>query len=148
MLKDKLTIYANEEDAQRIRGLVLECVQNTEVNLVDMVAVAAVYTDALQIPAEVRCVVVSEESDIEVSSDVRKIKYSLGSTKGDICALNVQKRSTCTCFEVLYGVFMSRVFIPDNSPYTPDQVLMCVCILCGWGASIDKLIPAINELLK
>ena len=148
MLKDKLTIYANEEDAQRIRGLVLECVQNMEINMVDMVAIAAAYTEAIELPAQIRCVVLSDESDLKVSSDVRKIKYSLNSTKGDICALNVQKRSTCTCFEVLYGVFMSRVFIPDHSLYTPEQVLMCVCILCGWGASIDKLIPAINELLK
>lgn len=148
MLKDKLTIYAKEEDAQRIRGLVLECVQNTELNLVDMVAVAATCTEGVEIPEDVRCVVMPEESDLALCEDIRRIKYSLNSTKGDICALNVQKRSTCTCFEVLYGVFMSRVFIPDESLYTPEQVLISVCILCGWGASIDKLIPVINELLK
>ena len=100
------------------------------------------------LPKNTRCVVLPFDLKLTLTEDVRKLTYCLDGTSGDVSALNIQKRETCTCFEVLYGVFMSRVFIPFDSKYTVKQVLLCVCIMCGWGASIDKLIPLVNELLK
>ena len=148
MLKDKLTIYADREDAQRIFELVSECVERTDINMVDLVAIDVVFSGKVSVSKDCRCVVLPVGLDTEIPDNVRKLTYSVNSTKGDIAALNVQKRTECTCFEVLYGVFMSRVFVPLHSIYTVQQVLMCVCILCGWGASIDKLIPLLNEILK
>ena len=148
MLKDKLTIYAEKGDAERINALVYECVEKSDINMVDIVAVSDSYKEEWEIPASLRCAVLPEGLSVSLPAGVRKLTYSVNSTKGDIAALNVQKRSQCTCFEVLYGVFMSRVFIPDESLYTPFQIIMCVSILCGWGASVEKLIPLINEILK
>lgn len=147
MNTDKLTIYTQNEDASNIRELVLMCIDALEISLVPL---AAFGTDA---PAEAitnntRCVVVPYGLSVQTGEEVRKLTYSVDSTKGDICVLNIQKRTNSTCFEVLYGVFMSRVFIPIESKFTSQQVILAICILCGLGASIDKLIPLINELLK
>lgn len=149
MIQDKLTIFANEEDTESIFELVLKCIDKADINMVFLLAVAdGTNKDNLTLPEGIRCVVLPFDMKGFVPSDVRKITYCEGGASGDISALNVQKRETCTCFEVLYGVFMSRVFIPFGSKYTVKQVLLCVCIMCGWGASIDKLIPLLNELLK
>ena len=148
MLKDKLTIYAEKEDAECINALVFECTEKSDINMVDIVAVSDSFKEEAEFPDSLRCAVLPEGLSVSLPTGVRKLTYSVNSTKGDIAALNVQKRSRCTCFEVLYGVFMSRVFIPDESPYTPSQIIMCISILCGWGASVEKLIPLINELLK
>lgn len=149
MLKDKLTIFAKEEDTQCILELVLKCIDRADINMVSLLAVAdETNKGEVILPKNTRCVVLPFDLKLTLTEDVRKLTYCLDGTSGDVSALNIQKRETCTCFEVLYGVFMSRVFIPFDSKYTVKQVLLCVCIMCGWGASIDKLIPLVNELLK
>lgn len=148
MLKDKIIFYGSE-DKDVILELVLECLEKTEINAVLLSAILSkVNEDEIIIPKECRCVVMPWDLHLNLSDGVRKLTYCEDGAKGDISVLNIQKRENCTCFEVLYGVFMSRVFIPVESKFTVKQVLMCVCILCGFGASIDKLLPIINEILK
>ena len=149
MLKDKLTIYSSPEDEKRVRELILGCVPDIELNMVRLTAVApdANETDIV-VTSDCRCVVIPYDFSLDTADSVRKLTYSDNGAKGDISGLNLQKRETCTCFELLYGVFMSRVYIPLSSVYTAPQVLMCICILCGWGASVEKVIPVVNEFLK
>ena len=148
MLKDKLTIYADKTNEECIRQLVSDCIQSIDINMVSLAAADSGFGGAVSFDKDLRCVVLPFGFDAKIPEGVRQLTYSINGTKGDIAALNVQKRTQCTCFEVLYGVFMSRVFIPLESIYTVEQVLLCICILCGWGASIDKLVPLVNELLK
>ena len=147
MITDKLTIYAQIEDVNNVCELVSGCIPKTEINMVPLAAFAP-NEKFCTLPSDVRCVVLQYGAWAELDENLRKLTYSIEDTKGDIAALNIQKRETCTCFEVLYGVFMSRVFVSLGSKYTVTQVVLAICILCGWGASIDKIIPLINELLK
>ncbi len=148
MIKDKLLIYAKEEDKKHILELVLGCAEKSDMNVVSLVAVADGEAFEAVLSEDVRCVIVPHGFKQTFPESVRKITYCENGTSGDISALNVQQRETCTCFEVLYGVFMSRVFIPKESKFTVKQVLLCVCVMCGFGVSVDKLIPLLNELLK
>lgn len=147
MITEKLTIYPMGEDVDDIRELVKECAGDLELNMVPLVAFLP-DASVEAIPSDTRCVVLPHGLCAETEEGVRKLTYSIGSAKGDICVLNVQKREKCTCFEVLYGVFMSRVFIPLESKFSTEQVVLAIIILCGLGASIDKLIPLVNDKLK
>ena len=147
MITDKLTIYTENEDVNCIRELVALCMDALEINPVPLTAFGR-NASAAELSKDTRCVVLPQGLSVETEKRVRKFTYSIDDTKGDICVLNIQKRTNTTCFEVLYGVFMSRVFIPFESRFSPSQVILAICILCGLGASIDKLIPLINEILK
>ena len=147
MITDQLTIYSQSEDVSSIRELVLMCADTSDINSVPLTAFGTDASEA-EISENTRCVVLPYGLSVKTDDSVRKLTYSVDATKGDICALNIQKRTQNTCFEVLYGVFMSRVFIPNESKFTPQQVILAISILCGFGASIDKLIPLINEKLK
>lgn len=147
MITDKLTIYAESEDVNSIRELVALCMDALEINPVSLTAFGK-NAPLMELSKDTRCVVLPADLLIQTEKGVRKLTYSIDDTKGDICVLNIQKRTNSTCFEVLYGVFMSRVFIPLESRFSPSQVILAICILCGFGASIDKLIPLINEILK
>lgn len=147
MITDELIIYPLSEYVNDIRELVKACVEDLELNMVPIVAFLP-DAPAQAIPSDTRCVILPDSLSVQTAEGVRKLTYSIDSTKGDICVLNIQKRTNCTCFEVLYGVFMSRVFIPLESKFSPDQVVLAIIILCGLGASIDKLIPLINEKIK
>jgi len=149
MFTDKLIIFGDSNNKEFIEELVALSACTLDLNEVKLTAIIS--SDAVADREELedcRCIVKPFGYALENTSDARIITYSQNCTRGDIVALNVQEKPEFTSFEVLYGVFMSRVFVPSHSKYTVHQVFMCVCILCGWGASIDKVIPRLNEILK
>lgn len=148
MITDKLTIFGDREDVTRICDLINKCAGTLEVKGNEVVAFVEDVPEqegdsfggsSLVIPFEVRDKVVSEGGIVT---------FSETENSADVSSLNLQQRTHNLCFEVLSGTFMSRVFIPNESNYTPRQVLVCVSILSAWNVDVDKIIPVINESLK
>lgn len=149
MITDKLTIYGDKEDVRLIKELLCKCADTLDVKAVP-VAVYAMCApdDATVVPKGAEWVVADYKDRELIGADLRKVTYSVDNSCADVVALNVQQRELHQCFEILHGVFMSRVFIPLDSAYTREQILVCATVLSVLGAPMDKIIPAINESLK
>lgn len=148
MITEKLQIYGDKENVRRVRELLFKClgVLNAEVTG------TIVYTDkpdkVIRSDDKNSQVVINIEDKESVSSGENVFTYSFGDSRSDVVALNEQKKENFTCFELLSGVSMSRIFIADIHTYTAKQVLVCTAVLCAMGITAEKTVETINGLLK
>lgn len=148
MITDKLTIYGDKEKAQLVSALAEKCADALSLEGVKTQVYLHPLSDEITGEIDAECVIVEYKDKEAVPEGVRCVTYSLSDSRADAAALNIQNREHSSCFELLHQVFMSRIFIPHTSEYTPEQVLVCAAVLLSTGASADKIVTTINELLK
>lgn len=146
MITDKLTVYGGEEDVTNICDLTAKCTKSMGLEPLKTVLYTAEDAGCTTHPDDV-CVVLPHELKDTINGG-RVLTFSEGVSMADVTLLNLQKRDTSICFEVLSGTSMSRVFVPFECGYTSKQVLACVSTLCAWGASVNCAVSAINSILK
>ncbi len=147
MITDKLTIYGDKENKERIEALLMKCTQILSLEWTD----TQVYTDSL--PESVtlsvaRNTVLEYKEKERLSEGVKYVTYSMSDSRSDVTALNVQNREQSVCFELLHKSYMSRIFIPHTREYTPKQILICSAVLLSMGVTAEKIVETINEILK
>ncbi len=146
MITDKLTIFGDREDVTNICDLLSECTCALGLEARDTVLYMSEDSRSASYPDSV-CVVLPYEIKDKISGG-RVLTYSEKESSADVTLLNLQKRDTSLCFEVLSGTSMSRVFVPYGKDYTTAQVLACVSVLCAWGGSVNEVVSKINSILK
>ncbi|MBQ4568453.1 MAG: hypothetical protein IJA62_00090 [Ruminococcus sp.] len=146
MITDKLTIFGDREDVTNICDLLSKCGCHLESEAKDTVLYVSEVPDNTAYPESV-CVVLPHELRERVSGG-RITTYSEKDSNADVTLLNLQKRETAFCFEVLCGASMSRVFVPYGKGYTCLQVLAGISVLCAWGVSALDAVSKINSILK
>lgn len=147
MITDKITFFGEKENVRDICDLLSKCVEVLQVEITP----ATVYTQTVSQYKEYgegECVIFPYEDKEKISCKGRCVTYSLANSMAEVAALNLQKRETSICFEVLCGASMSRVFIPYTSHYTQEQVLICACVLCAFRVPVDKAVFTLNEIIK
>lgn len=147
-MKDyRMFIFGKDRDV--INELLRGCVEGLELDA----KTVAVYGEQdfdgkTEIPKEADCVVIHHSQRELVPNSIEVLTYAADNSSADVVALNVQERDSSQSFEILYGSSMGRVFIPHNSKYTKEHVLIAASLLCALGAPIEKILLAINRLLK
>lgn len=148
MITEKLQIYGDKENVQGVQELLAKCIDMLDVEVTQTL----VYTDkpdkTVNCDDGISQVVVDYEDKDAVCSDNGVTTYSFSDSRSSVTALNEQKKENFTCFELLSGVSMSRIFIADAHTYTAKQVLVCTAVLCALGVTAEKTVETINGLLK
>lgn len=148
MITDKLTIYGDKENKECILSLVEKCSRVISPECEGAQVFTQGCSEELLKGADSPCVILEYKDKASVAENVKCITYSLSDSRADVTALNVQNREHSVCFELLHNVFMSRVFIPNTSGYTPLQVLICSAVLLSAGVSAQQIVETLNDILK
>ncbi|MBQ8001451.1 MAG: hypothetical protein IJ298_09710 [Ruminococcus sp.] len=148
MITDKLTIYGDKENKECISALVERCAQVLGAESFSTQVYTEPLSEDISFDKDAQCVVVEYNDKDKVPERVRCVTYSFSDNRSDVMALNLQHREYSDCFELLHKVFMSRIFIPHTSGYTPKQALICAAILLSSGVSAERIVETINEILK
>ncbi len=146
MITDKLTIFGDREDVTNICDLLSKCSCDLELEAKDTALYVSEVPSVADYPEGV-CVVLPYEFR-EMVSGGRITTFSEKDSNADVTLLNLQKRKSALCFEVLCGTSMSRVFVPYDKGHTCSQVLACVSVLCARGVSVNDAVSKINSILK
>lgn len=147
MITDNITVFGDRENVRDICDLLAKCTDTLQVEVTPATVYAQKITEQRE-HGEDECVIFPYESRDKISCKGKVLTYSLENSTADVAALNLQKRETSICFEVLCGASMSRIFIPLSSSYTQEQVLVCACVLCAFGVAVDKAVFTLNEIIK
>ena len=145
MITDKLTIFGAGEDVTNICDLTAKCAEKLEFEPCKTVLYA---TDVCADQGGTGELVILPCDIKDKVSAGRVFTYSLSGDMADVTLLNLQNRENTTCFEVLSGTAMSRVYVPRISEYTWEQAFACVSVLCAWGVSVNSAVSQINSILK
>lgn len=148
MITDKITVFGEKQEAMSICDLLNKCTIQTDVvpTPVELYLWEGAQKADNSGKAAIQVVPYDMRGDFPQGAGI--VTYSDVDNSADISAVNPQKRETSLCFEILCGVFMSRVFIPDTSEYTQRQVLACASVLYAMGVPMKKVVSLINESLK
>ena len=146
MITDKLTVFGDREDVANICDLTAKCAETLGLAPCETVLCASENVPVSQ--ASDAALVVLPYEIKEKAKGKRVFTYSESESGADAVLLNLQNRESTTCFEVLSGTDMSRVFVPLSSDCTCTQVLACVSVLCAWGAPVSDAVSAVNSILK
>lgn len=148
MITDKITVYGEKQEAEIICDLLKKCITQSEGEFTP-VDVYLWETSGLSENFDSEKIhVVPYNMKGQLPEKSTTVTYSDADSSADVSTLNLQKRKDSLCFELLCGVFMSRIFIPDESEYTQRQVLVCASVLYALGMPMKKVVSLINESLK
>lgn len=78
----------------------------------------------------------------------RTVSYSMEDFKADIVALNVQEKPEYTCFELMAGDRMGRVFVGNKKGVGVNAVLIVSAVLLVCGLGLTEIIGLLNGILK
>lgn len=148
MITDKVTVYGNKENTLNICDLLLKCTENIDIPDVNLDVYLREYKKEISALDKDRTLIIPLEERENVPDNIKYITYSDTDSKADVSSLNVQKRDSVLCFEILSTTSMSRVFIPYTEKYTIQQVLVCASVLYALGVPIKQTVSLINEILK
>ena len=74
--------------------------------------------------------------------------YSAENIGADIVALNVQEKSEYTCFELMAGNQMGRVFVSNKKGVGVQAVLITAAALMLCEIGLNEIIAVLNGILK
>ncbi len=148
MITDKITVYGEKENALNICGLLTKCTEDFDVPDVHLDVYLWDSEKEISASDKEKIAVIPFEERESVPKGVKFVTYSDTDSRADVSALNVQKRESALCFEILSTAFMSRVFIPYTEKYTLQQVLVCASVLFALGMPAAQAVSLINETLK
>ncbi len=148
MITEKLTIYGDKENKECIMTLLEKCAQVLSPESMSVQVLTDTLPEDFCVSSDTQCVVLDYKDKEKLPEGVGVTTYSLSDSKSDVMALNIQNREQSVCFELLYKMFMSRVFIPHTRGYTPKQVLISSAVLLALGVPAEKIVETINEILK
>ncbi len=148
MITDKITVYGHKQEAEVICDLLSKCLPFSESDTDGAYVYLSGASFNPQNCDDKKPVIIPFDVKNEFSHIEGVVTYSDVDSSADVCAINPQKRKDSMCFEILCGVFMSRVFIPQKSEYTLRQVLVCASVLYALGVPMKKVVSLLNESLK
>lgn len=136
------------EDVRNISDLLLKCGEKSQIPEVSLYVYLWDADREMHTGDETMPVVLPYEERECVPKNIKTVTYSDTDSRADLSALNVQRRESALCFEILGTASMSRVFIPYTKKYTVQQVLVCASVLYARGVPVKQAVSLINETLK
>ena len=148
MVTEKITVHGENDSVLNICDLLSKCTVNADVCDMSLDVYLPLWDREIPLAQKDSMLVVPLEMKEKVPDGVSFVTYSDSDSAADVSSLNVQRRESSVCFELLCGDFMNRVFIPHKEKYTQSQVLVCASILYALGVPLKQAVSLINESLK